>query len=78
MVLEHLLKCGSDDALRSMRAHTYEIQALTRFQYIDEQQKDVGAAGTLYFFASFLKRHPLKDAFCLSEDKSKGSTGTFA
>jgi len=46
--MDYLLKHGSDDSIRSLRAHSLEIQQLTHFHFIDEH-KDVGQAS---------KQHP--------------------
>jgi len=42
-VMEYLLTHGSDDSIRSLRAHSLELQQLTHFHHVDEH-KDVGQA----------------------------------
>jgi len=42
LLLDYLLKNGSDQVLRETRVHLIEIQTLTQFQHIDEHDKDQG------------------------------------
>eukprot|EP00013_Stygamoeba_regulata_P018636 CAMPEP_0177673378 /NCGR_PEP_ID=MMETSP0447-20121125/25909_1 /TAXON_ID=0 /ORGANISM="Stygamoeba regulata, Strain BSH-02190019" /LENGTH=353 /DNA_ID=CAMNT_0019181241 /DNA_START=186 /DNA_END=1244 /DNA_ORIENTATION=+ len=43
-LLDFLVKNGSEQVVREARVHMIEIQTLTQFQHIDENDKDVGAS----------------------------------
>ncbi|ELR15369.1 ENTH domain containing protein [Acanthamoeba castellanii str. Neff] len=42
IVLDFLIKHGSEQAIREMRYHIVDLQNLTSFQYMDENYQDVG------------------------------------
>jgi len=42
LLLEYIIKNGSEEAIREARDHIIEIQTLSEFQHIDENNKDVG------------------------------------
>jgi len=42
LLLDYLLKNGSEQVIRETRVHLIEIQTLTQFQHIDEHDKDQG------------------------------------
>lgn len=65
--MDYLLKHGSDDGIRSMRAHSLEIQQLTHFHYIDEH-KDVGQASAYFFIIYFVL---INELFSIVRSKAK-------
>jgi len=42
IVLDYLLKHGSEQSIREMRYHIVDLQTLTSFQYVDENYQDMG------------------------------------
>lgn len=46
LLLDYLLKNGSDQVVRETKVHLVEIQTLTQFAHIDEKNKDVGVSGS--------------------------------
>lgn len=46
LLLEYLIKNGSEQVVRETKVHLVEIQTLTQFAHIDEKDKDVGVSGT--------------------------------
>jgi len=46
IVLDFLIKHGSEQAIREMRYHIVDLQNLTSFQYMDENYQDVGQSGS--------------------------------
>jgi hypothetical protein len=48
--MDYLIHHGSEYAIRDMRAHMMELQALTMFQHMDEHFQDVGQNGNRFFF----------------------------
>ncbi len=46
IVLDFLIKHGSEQAIREMRHHIVDLQHLTSFQYMDENYQDVGQSGS--------------------------------
>lgn len=42
LLLDYLIRNGSDQVVREAKVHLVEIQTLTQFQHIDETDKDVG------------------------------------
>lgn len=45
ILLEFLIKNGSERVIDSAREHVYDIKALIKFQYVDEKGKDQGVNG---------------------------------
>ena len=45
LLLEYLIKNGSEQVAREAKVHLLQIKTLKDFQYIDEERKDVGLSG---------------------------------
>jgi hypothetical protein len=45
LVIDHLIRNGSEQVIRDCRDNIVQIQTLTDFQHIDENNKDVGLSG---------------------------------
>ncbi len=54
LLLEYLLKNGSEEVIKEARDHIIEIQTLSEFAHIDENNKDVGINGKKKLNAHFL------------------------
>lgn len=53
-MLDYLIRNGSDEVIRECRDRVIEIQTLTQFQHIDEEDnKDVGLNGAFLCFEVF-------------------------
>ena len=46
LLLDYLIKNGSEQVVREVKVHLVEIQTLTQFAHIDEKDKDVGVSGS--------------------------------
>jgi epsin len=51
LLLEYLVKNGSDQCVREARVHIIEVQTLQQFQHIDEKDHDVGLSGKNFSIA---------------------------
>jgi epsin len=47
LLIDYLLKNGAEQVIRECRDNVIQIQTLTEFQHIDENDKDVGLSGML-------------------------------
>lgn len=48
IVLDYLIKHGSEQSIREMRYHIVDLQTLTSFQYMDENYQDQGQSGAFH------------------------------
>jgi hypothetical protein len=48
LLVDYLLRNGSEEVVEELRHHVIQIQTLGEFQHIDEDGKDVGLSGTSY------------------------------
>ena len=51
ILLNYLLKNGSEKVVTSSREHLYDLKGLETFAYVDESGKDQGVNGKLIFEA---------------------------
>lgn len=54
LVLDYLIKNGSENCIREAQARSYELKSLTRFSYLDEDGKDQGLNGVPHVHLLFL------------------------
>ena len=47
VLLEYLCKAGSDQVVADALEHVYDLDELTRYQYINEDGNDIGGNGML-------------------------------
>lgn len=51
LLIDYLIKNGSEQVIRECRANVVHIQTLMEFQHIDENDKDVGLSGECFFIS---------------------------
>jgi len=42
LLLEYMIRCGSDRVLQDARDHVYRLRSLMNFEYVDDHQVDQG------------------------------------
>jgi hypothetical protein len=55
LLLNYLIRNGSERAVTSAREHSYDLRQLESYQFIDEFGKDQGINGMLNYIATLLK-----------------------
>lgn len=46
LLLDHLIKNGSERVVESARDHLYDLRRLEKFEFVDQKGKDQGINGT--------------------------------
>ena len=66
VLLEYLCRAGSDQVVADALEHVYDLDELTRYQYINEDGTDVGGNGTVRARGrvAWARTHPIPRA-CL-------------